>query len=199
MVKSSDMQCFLRFLPALITAALVIQAAAPGRYLTSANRKVTAIERNRWPSNGAVAFSPLELVALGMEQANQNLPGVLSEPELELGSGSATATALVDFDKLGQLRGDDHSSSNWLVSKMVKGQREVSVSVDLTSGGGQLTVHPTKVSIAGVEVSGSTLDFLIQNFVTPHYPDAVINKPFALPNHMSRIEVNSSAAVAHRR
>ena len=171
----------------------------PARYLTSANQKVTAIQKNRWPSNGVVAFTVPELIALGMEQANQNLPGVLSKPELHLANRAATATALVDFDKLEQLRGQSHSSSNWLVSKMLKGQREVSVSADITSSGGKMTVHPTRVSIADVEVSGSTLDMLIQNFVTPHYPDAVINKPFVLPNHMSRIDVNPAAAVAHRK
>lgn len=62
-----------------------------------------------------------------------------------------------------------------------------------------MTVHPSRVSIADVEVSGSTLDMLIQNFVTPHYPNAVINKPFALPNHVSRIDVNPAAAVARRK
>jgi hypothetical protein len=193
------MQYSLRFLPVLIAAVLVIEAAMPAGSLTSANQKVTAIQKNRWPYSGAIAFSVPELIALGMEQANRNLPGVLSKPQLHLASGAATATALVDFDKLEQLRGQSGSSSNWLVSKMLKGQREVSVSADITSGGGKMTVHPSRVSIADVEVSGSTLDMLIQNFVTPHYPNAVINKPFALPNHVSRIDVNPAAAVARRK
>lgn len=193
------MQSF-RFLPVFIAAIFALQAATPGRYLTSANRKIAAIEKNRWPANGAVSFSVPELVALGMQQANQNLPGVVSKPQLELRSGAATATALVDFDKLEQLNGQKHSSStDWLVSKMLNGQREVSVSVDLTSGGGKMTVHPTKVSIGGVEVSGPTLDMLIKTFITPKYPDAVIDKPFVLPNHTDRIAVNPTAAVAHRK
>lgn len=193
------MQYFPRFLPALLTAALIVQAAAPTRYLTSANQKVTAIEKNRWPSNGIVAFSTPELIALGMEQATRNLPGVVSRPELHLAQRAATATALVNFDKLEQLRDQEPSSPSWLVSKMLRGSREVSVSADVTSSGGKMTVHPTRVSIAGVEVSGATLDMLIQTFVTPNYPDAVVNKPFALPNDISRIEVNRSAAVAHRK
>jgi hypothetical protein len=193
------MQSFLRFLPVLITAVLTTQAAAPTRSKISADRKVAAIQKNHWPANGAIAFSVPELIALGMEQANVNLPGVLSKPELQLAKGAATATALVNFDKLEQMRGQDEPSSDWLVSKMLNGQRKVTVSGDLTSGGGKMTVHPTRVSIAGVEVSGSALDMLIKTFVTSRYPNAVIDKPFVLPNHISRVDVDPAAAVAHRK
>jgi hypothetical protein len=193
------MQTFLRLLPILITAVLTAQAAAPTPNKTSADRKVAAIQKNHWPANGAIAFSVPELIALGMEEANLNLPGVVSKPELQLAKDAATATALIDFDKLEQMRGQNSSPPDWLVSKMLNGQRKVSVSVDLTSGGGKMTVHPTRVAIAGVEVSGSALDMLIKSFVMPHYPNAVIDKPFVLPNRISHIDVNPAAAVAHRK
>lgn len=193
------MQTLLRFLPVLVTAVLTTQAAAPTLNKTSADRKAAAIQKNHWPADGAIAFSVPELIALGMEQANLTLPGVVSKPELQLEKGAATATALINFDKLEQMRGQNGSAPDWFVSKMLNGQRTVSVTVDLTSGGGKMTVHPTRVAIAGVEVSGSALDMLIKSFVTPHYPDTVIDKPFVLPNHISRIDVNPAAAVAHRK
>jgi hypothetical protein len=136
------------------------------------------------------------LLALGVENANATLPGVLYNPELKLTQGGATANATVDFDRLRQLSpSKEDSTRDWLMSKMFTGRHPVSVSVETSSSKGQMTVHPTSVSVSGVTMSGNTLDFLIRNFILSRYPDAAIDKPFALAKNVERIDVKPGQAV----
>jgi hypothetical protein len=162
----------------------------------SANRKIQSIEANKWPASRSISFTSQELLSFGVENANATLPGVLYNPELKLTQGGATANATVDFDRLRQLSpSKEDSTRDWLMSKMLAGRHPVSVTVETSSSKGQMTVHPTSVSVAGVTMSGNTLDFLIRNFILSRYPDAVIDKPFALAKNMERIDVKPGAAV----
>jgi len=183
---------YLQF--ALLALGAFCWAASP-EWL-SANKKIQRIEANKWPQSRSIAFTSQELLALGVENAKAAFPGVLYDPELKLTQGGATANATVDFDRLRQLspsKGD--STRDWLMSKMLAGRHPVSVSVEASSSKGQMTVHPTSVSIAGVTTSGNTLDFLIRNFILSRYPDAVIDKPFALAKNIERINVKPGSAV----
>jgi hypothetical protein len=166
--------------------------------LSSAQRKLLLIERNQWPGR-SISFTSEELVALGMFEINHAVPGVISQPSLRLEQDGGTANVLVDFDRLRALQPEGSSAHDWLMSKVVTGRKPVAVSVKVTSGDGQMSIHPTSVSISGVALSGSALDFLIENLFLPHYPDAVINRPFALPPNISKIQVSPAAALVYRR
>ena len=43
-------------------------------------------------------------------------------------------------------------------------------------------------------MTGAPLDFLVQNFFRPFYPDAKIDQPFALAGNVERIEVTPAEA-----
>jgi hypothetical protein len=162
---------------------------------TSADNKVRRIEADRWPSSRSISFTPQELLALGLKNADDAFPGVLSNPELHLLQGGATGTATVDFDRLRRLSPATDSTRDWIMGKLLTGKHPVSVTVQTTSGKGEMTVHPTSVSVAGITVSGDTLAILIRNFVLPHYPDAVVDRPFTLAQNVERIDVKPGAAV----
>jgi hypothetical protein len=49
-----------------------------------------------------------------------------------------------------------------------------------------------RVEISGIAVQGAMLDWLIENYLIPQYPDAKIGKPFELDHNMDRIEVTRS-------
>ena len=53
------------------------------------------------------------------------------------------------------------------------------------------------MEVAGVPISGSALDFLIQNYLRPNYPDAKIGRPFELKYNMDRIEVAPGTAYVY--
>ena len=185
----------LRFGALAIALCVAVQAS-----LDSGQRKVNMIERSRWPHTGAIAFTPGELLALGMSQIDASAPGAISEPTLHLEPDGARATALVDFDVLKGLNHSTKSSNkNWLFSRLISGKQPVTVSAHITSGHGRMTVRPTAVSVSGYAISGGALDFLVQNFVIPEYPDAVIGKPFALPPNVGKVELSPKSALVYRR
>ena len=48
-------------------------------------------------------------------------------------------------------------------------------------------------------MTGAPLDFLVQNFLLPFYPDATIDQPFALADNVDRIEVTPVEARVYMR
>ena len=78
--------------------------------------------------------------------------------------------------------------------KLFEGEREVAVTARIRSGGGQGTVDVERVEISGVAIEGAMLDFLIENYLKPNYPNARIGQPFPLHKHVDRIEVARGVA-----
>jgi len=76
---------------------------------------------------------------------------------------------MVDFGKLRRALG---YQTGWLMSKLLDGDRPVSVTARVRSAAGRATVDLERVEISGVAVDGRTLDFLIQNILLPLYPNA---------------------------
>ncbi|HEX5230095.1 MAG TPA: hypothetical protein VFW44_20420 [Bryobacteraceae bacterium] len=114
------------------------------------------------------------------------VPDGFRQPRLTLGSGEASASALIDFLKVRDAQG---IPTNWLVAKLIQGEKLVTARATIRSAHGQATVHLVRVEIGGLAVSGSTLDFLVQNFFRPFYPNAKIDEPFEFAEGVDRIEV----------
>jgi hypothetical protein len=45
------------------------------------------------------------------------------------------------------------------------------------------------VQISGITLDGRTLDFLIQHFLLPVYPEAAVGRPFELGDRIERLDV----------
>jgi hypothetical protein len=108
------------------------------------------------------------------------------QPHLVLGNGEASATALIDFLKVRHASGVE---TNWLVAKLIQGEKLVRARASIQSAHGQATVHVLRVEVGGLAVTGAPLDFLVQNFLLPLYPDAKIDEPFDLAGNVDRIVV----------
>ena len=134
------------------------------------------------PHGSRVSFSLRELNSWALHEA----PEGVRNPKLVLGPGTATGSALVDFLKLRKAQGYQPS---WLMSKLLDGERPVTVTAAIRSGGGNATIDVKRVDIAGISVDGTTLDFLIQNFLIPMYPDVAIGRPFELRHNVDRMDV----------
>jgi hypothetical protein len=65
----------------------------------------------------------------------------------------------------------------------------VSATARIHSGGGKVTVDVQSLSISGVSIDGKTLDFLIQNFILPFYPEAMVGKPVEMGYHIERLQL----------
>ena len=176
----------LRLWWAILLLGLATLGAAPNDYL-SAKQKFDSIESGRLKAGSRVELSVRELDAY----AEQEVPEGVRNPRLQLPApGVATGTAMVDFGKLRRALG---YQTGWLMSKLLDGDRPVSVTAQIRSAGGRATVDLQRVEISGLAVDGRTLDFLIQNILLPLYPDAVVGRPFELGHHIERLDVGPAA------
>ena len=75
-----------------------------------------------------------------------------------------------------------------LLTYMLNGERPLKVAVRVASASGRCTVFLTRVELSGVALTGAALDFVIQTFFRPLYPDAHINEPFDLADDIDRID-----------
>ncbi len=169
----------------LIVAAAVDPAAA------NVSRKLDIIQSGKAKPGSIFVFTSAELNAWVRVKAPMVVPEGLREPRLELGNGIATGYALVDFLKLQHGAGIE---TNWLISKLIQGEKRVMATASIQTANGRATVHLIRVEIGGLAVSGATLDFLIDTFFRPLYPDAKIDEPFELSDHVDRIVVTPAEA-----
>jgi len=152
--------------------------------------KFSLIEHERLKPGARVTLTCSELNAYARQEIAETAPGALWNARLSLGSGTATATALIDF---GKLRTAEGKPPGWLMSHLLEGQRPVAITARIRSSGGTATVEVESVEISGVIIEGRVLDFLIQNYLLPAYPDAKVGQPFGLRHRIERLEVQPSA------
>jgi hypothetical protein len=176
-------------------AVLIVTAGASlasrTEYL-NAQKKFQQIDKRQVKPGSRVAISAGELNAYVQAELPKVAPPGIRRPVVRLhGNDTATGTALVDFVKLRSAQG---KPPNWLLRKLLEGEHEVEVTTRVRSGGGRATVDLQRVEVAGIPISGSALDFLVQNYLIPNYPEAKIGKPFSLGKSVERIEVQPGVA-----
>lgn len=155
--------------------------------LASCQQKFDLIESGRLRAGSHVELSPGELNAYAAAAA----PVGVREPRLALTSpGQATGTALVDFGKVRRSQG---YHPGWLMSKLLDGERPVSVTARIRSDAGRATVDVQRVEISGIAIDGRTLDFVIQNFLLALYPNAAVGRPFELGHNIRKLDVEPRA------
>lgn len=173
----------------VLIAALLLAAAAAGAddLYQSAARKIDLIEQDKAAPGSRIWLSLAELNAYAHGEVRKVVPQGVRNGVLELGNGTATGSALVDFLKVRELKGAPPSLIlTWLLS----GERQVRVLTRIQSGQGRATVFVEEVDVAGVKARGAVLDFLIANFLLPIFPDAKIGSPFQLQHQVERFEIS---------
>ena len=174
----------------MAAAALVLPAADP--LYESTERKLDAIESKHVKPGESVTFTAREINAWARVKVPEIVPDGMRDPRVELGTGTATGYATVDFLKMRQAKGE---ATNWFLTKLIEGERPLKVAVRLESGGGRCTVFLTRVELSGVAANQTVLDFLVKSFFMPLYPDAKINEQFNLDYDIDRTDLRPAGAV----
>src|SRR5262245_5668692 len=158
----------------------------------SAKRKFHTIDSKPPKPGTRIALTASELNAYVQTELPLVAPPGIRDPKVDLkGDNVATGRAMIDFLKLRSAQG---KNTNWMMRKLLEGEREVAVTTRVNSGGGQATVYLQSVEVGGIQIQGAALDFIINNYLAPNYPDAKIGKPFALHKHVDKIEVAQGVA-----
>jgi hypothetical protein len=152
-------------------------------FYTSARQKVDLIESGRLQAGARVDLTLGELNAFAAKEA----PAGVRNPRLVLeGQETVSGSAMVDFGKLRRAQGYE---PGWLMSKLLDGERSVSATARVHSGGGKIRVDVERAAVSGVEIDGKTLDFLIQNFILPFYPQAMVGHPVEMGFRIERLQM----------
>ncbi len=181
-----------------ILAGLILISMGQGTSLRAADstaitvqKKLDIIQSGRAKPGSVFRFTTAELNAWVRMKAPMIVPAGFRQPRLVLGEGEASASALIDFLKVRDASG---VSTNWVVAKLIQGEKLVTARASIQSAHGRATVHLLRVEIGGLAVTGAPLDFLVENFFRPFYPDAKIDQPFELAGNVDRIEVTPAEA-----
>lgn len=136
-------------------------------------------------AGSAIFFQPDEIDAWVRTRVPGRFQGIRA-PKVALGTGSVTASAMIDFAKV--LAGEGQPL-NPALEKLFEGEHPVRVVARIESSGGQAVVSPTRVEVSGIAATGPVLDVLVKTFLLPLFPDAKIGQPFELGLGIDRVDV----------
>jgi hypothetical protein len=166
---------------------LVVALGASTSDYRSVKEKFSVLEKGAVKPGSHVTITPKELNAYVKQDITEVAPDGFRNPEVWLGNGQASGKALIDFLKIQRATGS--AEPNWILRKLLVGEREVTVTTRIDSSGGMATVNVEQVEISGVPISGAALDYLIQNYLIPRYPEAKIGQPFEIGYSIDRLEI----------
>jgi hypothetical protein len=113
------------------------------------------------------------------------LPQGVKKVRLDGRSGVVDAFVNVDFD---EIRGGQRSANPLL--SLFSGRHDVHLQADAAGSGGQGKVHVRSVSIDGIDVPQMALQFFVEKYITPKYPNVGIDSTFQMPNKIDVATVN---------
>jgi hypothetical protein len=159
---------------------------AADQYFQSAEAKLDSLENNKAKPGSVIAFSLQEINSWARYKVPEIVPQGIRNQRVTLGTDAGTAYALMDFLKMRHAEG---KATSWIMSRLIEGERPVTISIHMQSAGGYATVDLTRVEISGAAASGTVLDFLIKTFFLPLYPGAKIGEKFEIGYGIDRIDI----------
>ena len=172
-------------------------AAAPAEVVTpeaaeSAARKLERIAEahDSGESFGTVRISEHEANSYLAFELADAIPAGVSDIVLQFMPGRISGTSVMDFDKLKEgLRTPPHPIAMFLL----RGVHTVGVegSTSGMNGTGQFQLE--RVLLDGVELPQMVVDYMIEQYLRPRYPNAAINRPFELPYSIDSFRTGTGA------
>jgi len=168
------------FILLLLSFAMAAQTAktVPDSAAQSAANKFDYIAKNAAqpkPDTKATTITEDEINAY-LAANLVELPKGVHNPRLTGENGVVTANTEVNFDEVKEGR----SSSNPLLA-VFSGTHHVKVTANASGTGGRGTVHVQDVEIDGVTVPRMALEFFVDRYLKPKYPNVGLDSTFALP------------------
>ena len=124
------------------------------------------------------------------------IPAGISQLRVQLRPQRPSATALVDFDRF---KAASRRPIHPLLDALLDGQHTVGVRGRFTSSNGSGLFHLEEVSIGSWVLRGALLELLVRHFIQPRYPEAAINRPFALAEGIEQAVVEEGRVVIHQK
>ncbi len=189
-MKSTRDRCFLALI-ILATFALIAQAARHTPAYLSMDKKIAVIESNSSnpPAQPQTTTITQDELNAYLAEGGVSIPKGLSNVKIEFTPGTVHASSQVDFDQLSEGHG---GGGNPIFSALFSGTHDVEGDGQASGSNGQGTVTIETVKLDGVPVPKSALQYLIQHYVQPKYPNAGMTSTFNLPERIETATVQQS-------
>ncbi len=189
-MKSNRDRCFLALL-ILAAFALLAQAARHTPAYLSMDKKIAVIETNSSnpPAQPQTTTITQDELNAYLTEGGITVPKGLSNVKVEFSPGTVHASSQVDFDQLSE---GHNGGGNPIFSALFSGTHDVEADGQASGTNGQGTVTIETVKLDGVPIPKSALQYLIQHYVKPKYPNAGITSTFNLPEKIETATVQQS-------
>jgi hypothetical protein len=157
----------------------------------SIQRKMDDIVNGHVKRGEKIYMPQRELDAYLRAQAQAIAPKAVHNTKVEPSEGGGTVSANVNFLELNKARG---GQSNWMMEKLLVGDRLVKVTVHIQTDHGKARVNVDRVEVGGAAIQGAPLDYMIQSYVLPQFPNAKVDQWFTMDHHMDRIDIHPAGA-----
>jgi hypothetical protein len=183
---------FALFLMCAVMCAIVLMAQQPARRpaasateaayqasADSAERKFAYLEQNgekAQPDPRPTELTDREINAY-LNSGRVKLPAGVSNPQLTASNNSQlNATVRVDFD---QVTGERESMNPLM--RLFSGTHDVAANAQAVGIQGEGRVHINSVAIDGINVPHAALEYFVENYIAPKYPNVGLDSRFQLP------------------
>ena len=166
---------------ATVCAPLAAAAETPTpQAAAEASRKIDRIREahESGASFGELRLTELEANSYVAYELAPDIPAGVSQITLQFTPGRMSGSTVVDFDRL--KRGLS-TPPNPVADFLLRGVHTIGAegSVSGRNGIGQFQLE--RVLLDGVALPQMVVDYLIEQYLIPRFPDAAINRPFVLP------------------
>lgn len=170
---------FLPFLLVLFSLTLVGKQTKHSAAFTSMDRKVDILEANaqRQPATPQNTDITQEELNAYLAEGGVDLPKGIQDVKVDMKPAVVHATATVNFDTISQ----GHTGNNPIFSALFTGTHDVEAQAQASGARGEGTIIVDWVKLDGVQVPRSALEYLMQHYVKPKYPNAGMTTRFPLP------------------
>ena len=160
----------------------------------SAARKLDKVREaaRQGHSFGSVRMSEAEANSYLQYQMLPYFPPGVSQARLKFSPARPQGSVQVDFEKLREAFG---SPENPLLRYLLQGVHTLGVEGTLASSGGTARFQLQTVTLDGVTLPRAAVDFLIERYLKPSYPEAAIDRPFRLPFSIDTLSVEEGSIV----
>jgi len=169
------------------------EAATP-EAAESAARKLKRIEQahDSGESFGTVQISEQEANSYVAYELAADIPAGVSDIVLQFTPGRVSGSSVINFEKLKE---GLETTPNPITLFLLRGVHRVGAegSTSGTSGTGQFKLE--RVLLDGVELPQMVVDYMIEQYLIPRFPDAAINRPFALPFSIDSFRTGTGSLV----
>lgn len=156
-------------------------------------------EQNAKPTSSypPVIITEAEANAYLKFHESEFLPAGVHDTKIRITREIVSGAANVDFNQLNQAGAKSDDWGSKIVALIFRGQQPVRATGKLETGNGQGRLTIENVTIGTLDVPDWLVNVLVENYVHTRY-DIDLSKPFALPDHVTHIELGAGRATFHR-